>query len=167
MCRQHPAHSMAQRFSPKTGPLSSNNKFAYNLTSKFLYINTQYLGLIGILGMTLMQPWWKRGTWSTGGDEGRRVSHCSLWEWISGMIACETCLPSISLVLHVPLSIVVASESSREYQLDLDIVYLCIRILMLDYTQTYCSLTNPVFGPKRCNVESAGCYLYLVWLEKI
>ena len=59
MYRQHPADSMSRRFGPRTGPLSSYNKSAHNLTSKFLYINTQYLGQISILGMTPTQPQWK------------------------------------------------------------------------------------------------------------
>ena len=52
MYRQHPVDSTSQHFGLKTGPLSSYNKSAYNLTLKFLYINTQYLGEISILGMT-------------------------------------------------------------------------------------------------------------------
>ena len=55
---------MSPHFSLKTGPLSSYNKTVYNLTSKFLYINTQYLGRISILGMTPTLPRWKSGTWS-------------------------------------------------------------------------------------------------------
>ena len=68
------ADSMSQRFGTKTGPLSNYNKSTHHLTSKFLYINTQYLGLISFLGMTPTQSQWKRGTWSTRGIEGRQVS---------------------------------------------------------------------------------------------
>ena len=76
MYRQHQADSMLRCFGQKTWPLSSYmyNKSAFNLTSKFLYINTQYLGLISILGMTQSQPRWKSGTSSTRSIEGRQVS---------------------------------------------------------------------------------------------
>ena len=44
-------------------PILALLKISYNnLSSKFLYINTQYLGLISILDMTPTQPWWKGGT---------------------------------------------------------------------------------------------------------
>ena len=43
-------------------------------TSLSIYINTQYLGLISILGMTPTLQRWKRGTWSTRGIEWRQVS---------------------------------------------------------------------------------------------
>ena len=60
--RQHLADFSSRRFGPKTGPLSSYNKSAYHLTSKFLYISTRYLVLItSIRGMTPMQPRWKKG----------------------------------------------------------------------------------------------------------
>ena len=60
-------------FSPKTRLLSSY-QCRNNLSSKFLQINTRYLGIISILRMILTQPWWRRGTWSTRGIEGWQVS---------------------------------------------------------------------------------------------
>ena len=57
--KKNPADSTSRCFSPKTGPLSSYKKSAYHLTSKFLYISTQYLGLLRIRRMTPTQPRWK------------------------------------------------------------------------------------------------------------